>query len=217
MPNKHVIAQCYSNFRLPVRSVVPGINVINFHYAYPEAAELNRGLGKAIAYDETGFLSRSDDAYRRQAWNFMLAGGSIFDGLDYSFTVDHPDGTDTEPNGPGGGSPAFRKQLGILQAFLSAFPLAEMAPDHQTVIHADGVTPHALAGMSGKYAIYLDGNGPTKLSLHLPPGSYQGEWINTVTGEHVAVPAFKSSGADTNLTSPSFANGIALRLTRDLY
>jgi hypothetical protein len=217
LPNKHLIAQCYSNFRLPVRSVVPGVSVVNFHYAYPEAAELNHGLGKAIAYDETGFLGRSDDAYRRQAWNFMLAGGSIFDGLDYSFTAEHPDGTDTAPNGPGGGSPAFRKQLGILQAFLLAFPLAEMAADYQTVIHAEGVTAHALASKAGKYAIYLDGSGPTKLSLRLPPGSYQGEWTNTVTGEHIAVPAFKSSGAESTLNSPPFANGIALRLTRDLY
>jgi hypothetical protein len=217
LPNKHLIAQCYSNFRLPVRSVVPGVSVVNFHYAYPEAAELNRGLGKAIAYDETGFLGRSDDAYRRQAWNFMMAGGSIFDALDYSFTVEHPDGSDAEPNGPGGGSPGFRKQLGILQAFLSAFPLADMASDHQIVVHAEGVTAHALASKAGKYAIYLDGNGPAKLSLRLPPGSYHGEWINTVTGEHVAVPAFKSSGAESTLTSPPFTNGIALRLTRDLY
>ena len=42
----------------------------------------------------------------------MLAGGSVFDGLDYSFIVGHEDGTDTEPNGPGGGSPELRKELG---------------------------------------------------------------------------------------------------------
>jgi len=193
------------------------VSIVNFHYAYPDAAELNYGLGKAIAYDETGFLGRSDDVYRRQAWNFMLAGGSTFDGLDYSFTVDHPDGSDAEPNGPGGGSAAFRKQLGILQRFLAALPLADMAADHETVIHADGVTAHALGSNSGKYGIYLDGDGPTKLSLHLPPGSYSGEWINTATGERIAVPAFTSSGADVPLASPPFANGIALRLTRDLY
>jgi hypothetical protein len=217
LPNKHLIAQCYSNFRLPVRSVVPGVSIVNYHYAYPEAAELNRGLGKAIAYDETGFLGRSDDVYRRQAWNFMLAGGSTFDGLDYSFTVEHPDGTDGEPNGPGGGSPAFRKQLGILQWFLSDFPLAEMTPDHETVVHADGVTAHTLASKSGRYAIYLDGNGPTEVSLHLPPGRYGAEWIDPATGDHSVIQLFVSRGEDVKLTSPRFSNGIALRLTRDLY
>jgi hypothetical protein len=59
MPMRHLIAQCYSNFRLPIRSLVEGVSIINFHYAYPEAAMLNHGLNKAIAYDETGFLGRT--------------------------------------------------------------------------------------------------------------------------------------------------------------
>src|SRR6202008_3716093 len=123
LPHHHLIAQGYSNFRLPVRSLIDGVSIVNFHYAYPEAVTLNYGLDKAIAYDETGFLRRSHDPYPRKAWNFMLAGGSSFDGLDYSFTVGFEDGTDTEPNGPGGGSVAFRKQLGILQKFMSGLPL----------------------------------------------------------------------------------------------
>jgi hypothetical protein len=217
MPSKHLIAQCYSNFRLPIRSLIPGVSIANFHYAYPEAATLNYGLNKAIAYDETGFLGRDDGKYRRQAWNFMLAGGSIFDGLDYSFTTQHPDGTDTDPNGPGGGSPSLRNQLGILQHFISALPLAQMSPDSQVVVHADGTTPHALSSAHGAYAIYLDGNGSTRVTLHLPAGSYRGEWIDTVTGKSTPVPAFKSNGGDHTLTSPTFTIGIALRLMRAVY
>ena len=83
LPAKHLIAQNYTNFRLAVGRLAPGVSVVNFHYAYPEAVLWNFGLGKAIAYDETGFLGNGDDGYRRQAWRFMLAGGSIFDGLDY--------------------------------------------------------------------------------------------------------------------------------------
>jgi hypothetical protein len=217
LPNKHLIAQCYSNFRLPVRSLIKGVSIVNFHYAYPEAVSLNYGLGDAIAYDETGFLGRSDDAYRRQAWNFMLAGGSIFDGLDYSFTTAHPDGSDTGPNGPGGGSATFRNQLGILQRFLSALPLAEMTPDDHLVILAGGVTPHALSNSRGIYAIYLDGKGPTQLTLRLAAGSYSGEWVDALTGRTTAVPAFKSDGRERRLSSPEFTNGIALRLTGNLY
>jgi hypothetical protein len=110
LPNKHLIAQNYCNFRYPVRQLAPGVSVVNFHYAYPEAVALNYGLGKAIAYDETGFLGRDDATYRREAWNFMLSGGSTFDMLDYSFSVGHEDGSDTAPNGPGGGSPELRRQ-----------------------------------------------------------------------------------------------------------
>src|SRR5580692_6459104 len=139
LPNHHLIAQNYCSFRFPVRKPVAGVSIVNFHYAYPEAVQLNYGIGKAISYDETGFLGRDDAAYRRQAWNFMLSGGSAFDSLDYSFSVGHEDGSDTEPNGPGGGSPALRRQLRILSEFLQKLPLEELAPDARTVKHAAGV------------------------------------------------------------------------------
>jgi len=213
LPHKHLVAQNYSNFRLPVRTLIPGVSIINFHYAYPEAATLNYGLNKAIGYDETGFLGRADDAYRRQAWNFMLAGGSAFDALDYSFTTAHPDGTDSQPNGPGGGSPILRRQLGILQKFLAALPLAEMAPDPRVVVQAEGVVAHALSSTHGIYALYLDGNGPTTLALHLPGGRYRGEWRNVATGETTPIAEFKSTGVQS-LESPDFSNGIALQLDR---
>ena len=138
--NRHLIAQCYSNFRLPVRRLIEGVDVVNFHYAYAEAASLNYGWNRAIAYDETGFLGHGDDAYRRQAWNFMLAGGSVFDALDYSFSAGHEDGTDAAPNGPGGGSTEFRRQLGILAKFMAGLPLESMKPDGGAVIRAAGVT-----------------------------------------------------------------------------
>jgi hypothetical protein len=218
LPNKHLIAQCYANFGLPVRSLVPGASIINFHYAYPVAVSLNYGLGKAIAYDETGFLGTTDDVYRRQAWNFMLSGGSTFDALDYSFTAGHPDGTESAPNGPGGGSPEFRKQLAVLKRFLQTLPLAETSPDPNVVVHADGVTSHALSSTSkGIYAVYLDGNGPSRVELSLPAGAYTGEWINTVTGESTVIPAFKTGRGAHALSSPSFTNGIALRVSRRLY
>ena len=216
-PHRHLIAQNYSNFRLPVRKLIDGISVVNFHYAYPEAVTLNYGLGKAISYDETGFLGRSDDTYRRQAWNFMLAGGSTFDALDYSFTVGYENGSDTAPNGPGGGSPTLRKQLGILERFLASLPLAEMTPDSRMVTHAEGVTAHALAGTHGAFAVYFDGKGPSRLTLHLPDGSYRGEWLNTVTGETTTVTNLESKGAEAAIETPAFENGIALRLTRALY
>lgn len=56
LANKHLVAQDCCNFRYAARDVLPGVSVVNFHYAYPEAATLNYGLGKALSYDETGFL-----------------------------------------------------------------------------------------------------------------------------------------------------------------
>jgi len=145
LPNRHLIAQNYSNFRLPVRKLLPGVDIVNFHYAYPDAVLLNYGLGKAISYDETGFLGRDDDAYRRQAWNFMLSGGSAFDALDYSFTTGHEDGSYAETNGPGGGGPPLRHQLHILSQFLQSFSLVDLRPDTRTVKHAAGTTARVLS------------------------------------------------------------------------
>jgi len=213
LPNKHMIAQNCCNFVYPMKSVLPGVSVVNFHYAYPEAAVLNHGLGKALSYDETGFLGQSDDVYTRQAWNFMLSGGGVFDSLDYSFTVGHEDGTDVEPNGPGGGSPELRRRLKILSEFLKGLPLVEMKPDFGVVRHAGGVVAHAMS--SGReYAIYLDGNGPSEVNVNLPAGEYVVSWVDVVSGEKKDAGTFRHDGGSKAIQSPAFKNGIAVRISR---
>ena len=213
-PNKHLVAQCYSNFRLPLQSLIPGVSIVNFHYAYPEAVTWNYGLEKAIACDETGFLGRDDAAYRRQAWNFIMSGGSIFDALDYSFTPGHEDGADTAPNGPGGGSPTLRQQLHILSGFLLSLPLGHMRPDPATVVHASGAVARGLSWPGQTYAFYLDGAGPADLMLSLPAAHYAGQWIDVLTGNTVAREDLRTTGKVITLRSPAFADGIALRLDR---
>jgi len=212
LPNKHLIAQNYCSFRLPVRELVPGVNVVNFHYAYPEAVLLNYGLAKAISYDETGFLGRDDDTYRRQAWNFMLSGGSTFDNLDYSFTTGREDGADTDSNGPGGGSPALRRQLRVLSEFLQKLPLVDLAPDTHTVKQAAGAYARVLSSPRQEYAMYFDGDGPIELTLDLPAGVYSGEWVNTKTGKIERQESFRHTGGEKILWTPEFRGGIALRL-----
>lgn len=212
LSNHHLIAQNYSNFLFSVRQLVPGASIVNFHYAYPEAVLLNYGLGKAISYDESGFLGRDDAVYLRQAWNFMLSGGSVFDGLDYSFSVGHEDGNDTQPNGPGGGSPALRRQLHVLSEFLQSLPLADLAPDTRTVKHAAGVFAHVLSSPGHEYGMYFDGDGPSDVTLELPAGEYSGEWIDVRTGAVALKEDFRHHGGERVLHAPRFRNGIALRL-----
>lgn len=215
LPKKHLIAQNYSNFLFPVSALIPGVSVVNFHYAYPEAVSLNYGIGKAISYDETGFLGPSDAAYLRQAWNFMLSGGGVFDGLDYSFSVGHEDGTDTAPNGPGGGSPAFRKQLHVLSKFLQQFSLADMKPDEGLIVHASGTIAHALSDSGGNSAVYLDGNGPADITLQLPAGKYRARWMDVRTGGEVGSLQFQLTGGKKTISTPEFSSGIALQLKRE--
>ncbi|MGE5054510.1 MAG: hypothetical protein ACM3WP_10130 [Acidobacteriota bacterium] len=214
LPNRHLIAQNCCNFVYPMRQTIPGVSVVNFHYAYPEAAVLNYGLGKALSYDETGFLGREDGKYTRQAWNFMLSGGGVFDNLDYSFSVGDEDGKDREANGPGGGSPELRRRLRILSDFLRDLPLVEMAPDFDTVQQAGGVVTHMLSSHTGEYAMYVDGDGPAEIRLKLPPGKYSGSWVDAITGERKDVGGFNHPGGEKILKTPAFRNGIAARISR---
>ncbi len=216
LPNRHLIAQNYSNFRAPVRKLLPNVDIVNFHYAYPEAVTLNYGLNKAISYDETGFLGRDDGAYRRQAWNFMLSGGSAFDALDYSFTIGHEDGSYSEPNGPGGGGPALRHQLHILSQFLQSYSLVDLRPDTRTVKHSAGAAARVLSNPGKEYAIYLDGNGPADVALELPPGNYSLEWLNVGTGKIEQLEKLTHEGGAKTLQSPAFENGIAFRLKKTI-
>jgi len=70
-----------------------------------------------------------------------------------------------------------------------------------------------LAAPNGAYAMYLDGDGPTAITLDLPAGNYAGEWLDIVTGNSQPV-AFRQSGAEKTIETPQFRGGIALRLTR---
>jgi hypothetical protein len=142
----------------------------------------------------------------------MLSGGGIFDSLDYSFSPGHEDGSDTEPNGPGGGSPALRRQLRILSEFLQEMPLEEMAPDMRTVKHAAGVYARVLSSAGHEYGIYLDGTGATDVTLALPAGTYSGKWIDVKSGAVLRPEQFSHAGGDKVLHTPEFRDGIALRL-----
>jgi hypothetical protein len=159
-------------------------------------------------------MGREDELYGREAWNFMLAGGGIFDGLDYSFSVGHEDGTDTEANGPGGGSPSLRHDLHALSDFLQSFDLAELRPDARTVRHSTGTVARVLSNPGREYALYFDGDGPTEVTLDLPEGRYAGEWLNVRTGKVERSEEIHAGRGVVVVESPAFVNGIALRLRR---
>src|SRR5262249_37032455 len=119
-PVRHLISQNVANGSAKVETPHPAISIFNFHYATPpDTVPLNYGLGKVIGDNETGFAGTGDSVYRMEGWDFLLAGGGLFNNLDYSFTVGKEDGTAAvvAPT-PGGGSPTLRKQLRFLKEFL---------------------------------------------------------------------------------------------------
>jgi hypothetical protein len=217
LPAKHLIAQNVANFRLSIRpaDLALGVGLVNFHYAYPEAATWNLGLPQVLGCNETGFAGPDDATYRRQAWRFMLAGGGLFNHLDYSFSVGHEDGNDPGNRAPGGGSPALRRELGVLGRFLRAFDLATMRPDPLVVRSQPGLVAWALSQPGSAYALYLEGRGNGPLGLDLPAGRWAYTWTSTADGVALGSGAFAHEGGVRQIEAPAFNDGVALRVTRD--
>lgn len=218
LPKKHLISWNVANGSKKVEKPHPAISIFNFHYAHPpDAVAANYGLGKVVGLNETGFKGTGDDHYRMEAWEFVLAGGGLYNNLDYSFCVGHEDGTfPVRPPTPGGGGPGLRKQLRLLKDFIHRFEFVRMRPAREVV---RGGVPmggqfQALAEPGRQYAICVRGDRkPLELELQLPRGRYEGEWLDAVSGKSAAVPGFDHVGGSATIRAPAFGRDMALRLT----
>ena len=176
-PRKHLISMNIANGRAKVTDPNPNVSIFNFHYCYPpDVVETNYRLKGVIGENETGFRGKADVTYRTEGWDFILAGGGLYNNLDYSFTTKHPDGSFPEYESPGGGSPALRCQLGILMKFIHGFDFIRMVPD--TTIIAGGVpegaTVRALMERGKQYALYLKGGKQRGFEAGTPIGNVYG-------------------------------------------
>lgn len=216
VPQKHLIAQNIANHSAKIENPHPAVSVFNFHYAFPpDAVAENDALSRPIAFDETGFRGVEDDPYRTEAWQFLLAGGAVYNMLDYSFTTEHPKGTFLlPPSQPGGGGPELRKQLKILKDFLDEFDLVRMKPDTETVRDGipEGGRVRVLSEPGVAYAIHILGGSQTNLKLLLPAGCYSVEWIHTKTGAVEKLETLEHNGDEITLSSPPYDKDIALRI-----
>jgi hypothetical protein len=209
---KHLIAQNIANKFKKIDNPNPHVSVFNFHYAKPpRAVTENYGLNKVIGDDETGFAGSRPKPYRLEGWDFIIAGGAVYDNLDYSFTVGHEDGT-AKINAPGSGGEVLQKQLAILKDFINSFDFIRMMPDNSVIKGGvpDKATARALVQKGRAYAIYLKGGNKARLILELPEGAYRVEWINTKTGEIDKAERFKHKKGNRTLLSPEYVDDIAL-------
>ena len=135
LPNRHLISLNIANGSKKIEKPHPAVSIFNFHYASPPTAvEENYALNKVIGDNETGFKGTGDTHYRMEAWEFLLAGGGLYNNLDYSFAVGHEDGTFKYPDKPpGGGNTGFRRQMRVLKEFLDGFDFIRMKPDEAVV------------------------------------------------------------------------------------
>ncbi len=217
-PHKHLISLNVANGKAKVENPHPAISIFNFHYATPpDTVALNYALNKVIGDNETGFKGTGDTHYRREGWEFILAGGGLYNNLDYSFTVGHEDGTFAYPSTqPGGGTAALRKQLKILKDFIHSFDFIRMKPNNSIIksIAPEKARARALVEAGKQYAIYVFGGKQVNLTLEIPAGTYRAEWLKTLTGNVDKHETVKHSGGAVTLSSPPYEEDVALRLVR---
>ena len=214
LPKKHLIAQNYCNYGQPISEVDDNIDIMNFHYVWPEAVHWNYGFERPISFDESGFSQKEEATYRRQAWRFILAGGAVFNNLDYSFVAGHEDGSYEENSSPGLGTRALRSQFRFLGEFMGKIDFVNMEPANHLVHHVPGFTYQGLAKESDTYAYYFEGEGKTKVKLEVANGNYMAEWWDPETGLMISSKQVKPKNNLLIINGPEVDEDVVLKLTK---
>jgi len=231
---RHLISQNYANGSKRVEKPLDTVSIYNFHYSRPASSvSMNYELGRALGNNETGFDGTADATYRVQGWEYLMAGGALYNNLDYSFIVGHERGDFAyKDTTPGGGSTALRAQLGALRKFFDTLPFVKMAPVQDLVRSKvpEGATIRALAQPGAVYAIYIHHGRSVKntkpqyvvdqqpqtltLELDLPAGTYIPTWLHPATGAVTRSPKLTHAGGTLRLVSSTYTEDLALRLTK---
>ena len=230
---RHLISQNIANGKAKVERPHPEVSIFNFHYASPpDTVGMNYGLQRVIGDNETGFRGTNDAPYRMEAWDFMVAGGALFNHLDYSFVAGHEDGSFVYPaSQPGGGNAVFRKQMRILRETMDGLNLVRMRPAPELVKGSppEGVSARLLCEPGKDYLVYVRSGlgatkakprqtsfvaGEVKFGLDLPKGVYQVEWVDTKSGKAVRGENFEHGGGVREFGVPAFEEDVAGRVRR---
>ncbi|MFN7993390.1 MAG: cellulase family glycosylhydrolase [Bryobacteraceae bacterium] len=232
-PARHLISRNVQNGSTKVDEPLDLISLYNWHYSRPpESVAMNYPLNRALGNNETGFDGTADSTYRIQGWDYLIAGGALYNNLDYSFVVGHEKGDFTvPPTAPGGGSPALRAQLGYLHDFLNGLDFLAMSP-HGEVLKGGvpaGASARVLAQPGDQYALYLHHGRVVKdakpryqvdagphhatLWLDLPAGRYSVSWLDPRTGKIAKGERLNHKGGVAKLPTPEYREDLALKLT----
>jgi hypothetical protein len=212
---RSVDANCLIAQNINKDSPVSGVQVLNFHYSSANDVTSNFSRNLPISFDENGFAGTGADTYRIEAWQFLLAGGAVYDGLDWTFEVGHEDGSGQDLSGiPSMNAIGFKSQMKILKDFMFSFDLANLVPGNSIITGGipGGAYARALVKSGSQVAIHMVGGSQANLAVNLPANSYTAEWINTKTGAIDKTETFNHSSGSKTLVSPIYSQDIALRI-----
>ena len=226
LPNRHLISWNVANHgdKAVVRKPHPAYSIFNFHYSSPpHEVENNWHLGKPIGDNETGFDGQKDRPYRTEAWEFLLAGGALFNHLDYSFAAGgHEMGTFAYPERqPGGGNATLRRQFAALKHQIETCSIPDLKPiETGKLVRSEipkGARCRVLGDGKRHWLVYLTdaGKGEVTMKIDLPAGRYKFDWIDPVGGEVVKTGSLvHSDKSPFSAEAPELSEDLALKITR---
>lgn len=239
--NRHLLA--YNDHYNAGRGIGPipkqdAISILNIHYLPKLAEALDvYANNKILSLDETRWISQplyprynntmKPTSGRLEAWEFLVGGGAVYNGLNYAFQTDNPTGNAPESN-------EFKGYLQKLKQFVDSFKFVNMHQD-TSVISGElpaGTFARSISELGKQYAIYIHhgtyGNGRGRyeceekprtldLELTLPAGSYRAEWLLPAQLQIMKTQRIrKHSGGPLRLAvSPEYQIDIALRILKD--
>jgi len=216
LAKKHLIAQNFANTYLKITNLDTNVSILNFHYAYPpKTVTDNYALNKPVSFDETSDGLNAADR-RREAWAFMMAGGAVYNNLDWSFINDDMTGMGLNTSGQHRTGKAVRNQLGVLQKAMAGFDFINAIPLDSTY-KIDGMDIYGL-GVKGKdymmYWLKTAKSSPATWSFSLPGGKYMLKWMDPSNGRIMQQQIIQSKQKHINIKIPSFDKDRVLRIKR---
>lgn len=220
---RHLISNNIANNCRLVPESLKGVSIYNFHYARPPViVSMNYHLNKVIGDNETGFDGTGDSKYRIESWDFILAGGGLFNNLDYSFTAGSEDGTfKIQKNEPGGGGRILRNQFKILVEFMKKIDFINMEPLQSNKLRmpeSEDIKVQALSKSEELIAMYIHRkdtiSGISAFETDLSSGSYSLTWVDTKTGVENVSFLKNHHGGWALINTPLYSEDIALKILK---
>ena len=143
-------------------------------------------LNKVIGCNETGgHRNNMDYTFRKQAWEFIMAGGALFNNLDFSFSVGNESGKGDSLCPGTGGSHSLRMQYGFLRKFLEGMNVINLHPANHIIYSleytlCDGYG-YLLSDERSQYAFYLSKSNVYRASFMVEEGQYLYELFDPVS------------------------------------
>jgi hypothetical protein len=220
LPKTHLIAQNLANTYYEIDTLChPGVTILNFHYAFPPGTvRVNYWLNLPIAFDET--VNGCDAPDRRtEAWAFFMAGGAVYNNLDWSFAIDDQSGKGRNPQGQRRSGVEIRQQLSCLKRFMESIDFIHSKPLDTAAVQnlPEDVSFWGLENRDSVAVIYFLKRKACSVqhaSIRLSSGVYELKWIDPIDVSVISVQRVAVIDNTLTLEFPPFADDLVCHIKK---